>query len=350
MGCGRTFYMEDTTMRPPPPAPAAAAGRLVRGGAKPAGGADPVKLSYSNFFPPTHIQSQLAEQWCREVEKRSGGKVVIEYYPGGTLTKAKDCYDGVVQRISDIGMSALGYTKGRFPVLSGVDLPMCYASGVQATGLANAVYAKFTPKEFDDVHVLYFHAHGPGILHTAGKPVKSMEDLKGMKIRATGNSASVITALGGSPVAMSMPDSYQSIQKGVVNGGIYPTETNKGWKMAEVVDYLTDSTAVGYTTTFFVVLNKAAWAALPAEAQQAMTEVSKEWIPKHGQAWDDSDKEGREFFLAQPGNAIVTLDAAEAARWTKAMDPLFVEYEAECAKLGADGKAVVEFMHGQMKK
>lgn len=311
--------------------------------------AGPVKLSYSNFFPPTHIQSQLAEQWCREVESRSGGQVVIDYYPAGTLTKPKDCYDGVVQRISDIGLSALGYTKGRFPVLSGVDLPMGYTSGVQATTLANAVYAQFKPKEFDEVHVLYFHAHGPGKLHTAGKPIKTMDDLKGMKIRATGNSASVVTALGGSPVAMSMPDSYQSIQKGVVNGGFYPEETNKGWKMGEVVDYLTDTTAVAYTTTFFVVINKDVWAGLAPEAQKAMTEVSREWTPKHGKAWDDSDKEGREFFLAQSGNAVVTLDAAEAERWTKAMEPIFAEYEAECTKAGADGKAVLEFMRANLK-
>ncbi len=322
---------------------------IVLGLSAPAMAAGPVKLSYSNFFPPTHVQSILAEEWCREVEKRSGGQVVIDYYPAGTLTKPKDCYDGVVQRISDIGLSALGYTKGRFPVLSGVDLPMGYASGVQATALANAVYEQFKPKEFDDVHVLYFHAHGPGKLHTAGKPVTSMEELKGMKIRATGNSASVITALGGNPVAMSMPDSYQSIQKGVVNGGIYPVETNKGWKMGEVVDYLTDTTAVAYTTTFFVVINKDVWASLSPEAQQAMTEVSREWTPRHGQAWDDSDTEGLEFFLAQQGNAVVTLDPAEAERWTKAMEPIFGEYEAECSKVGADGKAVLEFMRANLK-
>jgi len=176
-----------------------------------------------------------------------------------------------------------------------------------------------------------------------------MEELKGMKIRATGNSASVISALGGNPVAMSMPDSYQSIQKGVVNGGIYPVETNKGWKMGEVVDYLTDTTAVAYTTTFFVVINKDVWASLSPEVQKVMTEVSRDWIPRHGKAWDDSDKEGLEFFLAQQGNAVVTLDPAEAERWTKAMEPIFGEYEAECAKVGADGKAVLDFMRANLK-
>ena len=69
-------------------------------------------LRYSNFFPPTHIQSQLAESWCKEVEKRTHGEVVIQYFPASTLTKAPQTYDGVVQGIADIGMTALGYSRG----------------------------------------------------------------------------------------------------------------------------------------------------------------------------------------------------------------------------------------------
>lgn len=322
---------------------------LVGVWAGPALAAGPVKLSYSNFFPPTHIQSELAEQWCREVEARSNGQVIIDYYPAGTLTKPNTCFDGVVQRISDIGLSAPGYTKGRFPVMNGLDLPLGFTSGIQATQVANAVFAKFAPKEFDGVHVLYFHAHGPGKLHTTGKPVTSLADLKGLKIRATGNSASIISALGGNPVAMSMPESYLSIQKGVVNGGIYPVETNKGWKMGEVVDYLTDTTAVAYTTTFFVVINKDVWNGLPAEVQEVMTAVSAEWTGKHGQAWDESDQEGLDFFLAQPGNSIVTLDEQESAAWTKAMESIFAEYEKECAKIGADGREVLDFMRAALQ-
>ena len=85
--------------------------------------ADTTKLTYSNFFPPAHIQSKLAEAWCKEVEKRTNGEVVVEYFPGQTLTKARQVYDGVVEGISDVGFSVLAYTRGRFPVISAVDLP-----------------------------------------------------------------------------------------------------------------------------------------------------------------------------------------------------------------------------------
>jgi len=302
-----------------------------------------VKLTYSNFFPPTHVQSQLAEAWCKEVEKRTDGAVSIDYYPGNTLTKAKQCYDGVVEGLSDIGMSALAYSRGRFPAMAAVDLPMGYKSGVAATAVANAVYEKFQPKELSDVKVLYFHAHGPGVLHTAKTPVRSMDDLKGMKIRATGNSAKVVEALGATPVAQSMPDAYQSIQKGVVNGGMYPIETNKGWKMGEVVDYMTRTDAVSYTTTFFVVMNKDRWAEIPPEAQKAIEALCAEWSVKHGQAWDESDHVGMDFFKAQ-GGEVIDLSADETARWKAACEPMMAEYVAEVKSKGLDGKAILDYI------
>jgi TRAP-type transport system periplasmic protein len=301
-----------------------------------------VKLTYSNFFPPLHIQSRLAESWCREVEKRTLGKVKIEYYPGGTLTKAKQCYDGVVEGLSDIGFSVLGYSRGRFPVMAVIDLPLGYTSGVAATQLANLVYENFMPKEFRDTEIMYFHAHGPGLIHTRSMPVRKLKDIKGLKLRATGNSAKIIKALGGTPVAMSMPDSYQSIQKGIVKGGIYPVETNKGWKMGEVVDYCTASYSAAYSTAFFVAMNKDKWNSLPTDIRKTIEQINAEWIVKHGEAWDNSDAEGMKFFLNQ-GNDIIGLDKKEAAKWKNAVMPIIDNYIKEINSRGLNGKHIVDF-------
>jgi len=309
--------------------------------------AQPIRLTYSNFFPPTHVQSKLAEEWCAEITRRTGGEVVIEYYPGGTLTKPQNAYDGVVEGISDIAMSAFAYTKGRFPVLSGLDLPFGYASGAQASAIAAETVATLNPKEVQDVHLLYVHAHGPGILHTAGVKVQRMEDVAGLKIRATGSSAAVVAALGASPVAMPMNDAYQALQKRVVDGSMYPVETNKGWKMAEVVDYMVDTRAIAYTTTFFVVMNKASWDRLTPAQQQVFQEVSQQWAVKHGAAWDASDAEGRAFFR-EKGKTILSLAPEEEARWRGRMDSVFAEYQENCRKAGLDGSALVELVRSRI--
>ncbi|MHB8763080.1 MAG: TRAP transporter substrate-binding protein [Deferrisomatales bacterium] len=309
-------------------------------GGSPASAA-PATLTYSNFFPPTHVHSKLAEAWCQEVEKRSGGQVAIQYFPGQTLTKADQIYDGVVNGISDIGYSLFAYTRGRFPVMEVVDLPLGYPSGKTATAVINEVFREMKPKELDDVKVLYLHAHGPGLVNSRTKPIRTMDDLKGLKFRATGFSAKMVQALGGTPVAMPMPETYQSLQKGVVDGATYPYEASKGFRLAEVTKFTTENYSMAYTSGFFVVMNKAKWEALPPAVQKAMEEVSAEWTGKTGEVWDEIDKEGKEFFLQQGGQSV-SLSGEEAARWKTAVQPIQDEYLAAAAAKGVDGKKALD--------
>lgn len=290
--------------------------------------ADPIKLTYSNFFPATHVQSKLAEEWAKEVEKRTNGKVVVEYYPGQTLTKADVVYDGVVNGISDIGFSVLGYTRGRFPIMEVIDLPLGYKNAGEATTVANTVYDNFKDRALTDTQVMYLHAHGPGLLHTKDKAVRQLEDVKGLRLRSTGTSAKVAKALGASPVAQPMPETYQSLQKGVVDGSLYPLESNKGWKLGEVIDYCTLDFPAAYTTTFFVVMNKDKWKALPQDVKDTISKINQEWIPKHIVAWDESDREGVEF-LKEKKKEIISLEESEAAKWKDAVQPVLTEFVSD---------------------
>ena len=311
--------------------------------------AGPIKLTYSCFFPPTHIQSVLAESWSREVEKRTNGKVKVEYYPGGTLTKAAQCYDGAVTGLSDIGFSVLAYTRGRFPVMSAIDLPLGYPNGKIATAVINDVLNKFNPKELQDVKVMYLHAHGPGLIHTKGKMVTKLEDLKGLKLRGHGTSAKFQKALGATPVGAPMPECYQMIQKGVVEGASYPFEANKGWRLGEVTDYATAAFSAAYTTSFFVVMNKDKWNSLPGDIQKTIGEINKEWVVKHGKAWDESDMVGIYYFLNN-GGVIIGLDNKESARWKKAVRPVIDEYIKVLDKKGFNGKEIVDFTMEALEK
>ncbi len=298
-----------------------------------------IELSYSIFFPATHGQCVAGMAWAEEVEKKTDGKVKINVFPGGTLTKADQCYDGVVNGISDIGMSCFAYTRGRFPVMAAVDLPMGYESGDMATKVANRFFKKMKPAELDDVKVLYLHAHGPGLLHTK-KAVKKLDDVNGMKIRSTGLSAKVVESLGGVAVAMPQGATYEALQKGVVAGTFAPIETLKGWRQAEVIDYTTDCNVIGYTTAMFVVMNKEKWNALPDDVKEVLDEVSEEWVKVHAEKWDQLDKEGRKYTLGLD-NQIIELDKEEESRWKAKVQPVIDEYVSSMASKELPGKKAV---------
>ena len=282
------------------------------------------EFNYAVFFPATHLQAQTAEAWAKEVESRTNGRIKISMFHGGTLTKAAQTYEAVETGVADIGMSVFAYTRGRFPLIEALDLPLGYPDGVTATRIANEMVKKYKPEELSGVHVLYLHAHGPGIL-ASKKEVHSISDISSMKIRATGLSAKIVTALSGTPVSMSQGDTYESLQKGVVDATFCPVETLKGWKQGEVIDYIVDTKAVGYTTTMFAVMNKDKWNSLPEDLQKIVTEVSDEWIVKQGEAWDESDRQG-EAFVKELGKTFISLSDEENSKLKAAMEGVYKEY------------------------
>lgn len=300
-----------------------------------------VELNYSIFFPASHGQTLLAAEWAKEIEKRTNGAVKVNMFPGATLTPPDQTYDGVVKGISDIGMSVLSYTKGRFPLSEVIDLPLGYKNGLQATKMTNAFYTKFRPAELADTRIMYLHAHGPGIFHTK-KPVKSMDELKGLKIRCTGTSVRVVSALGATPVAMPQNESYDALQKGVVDGTVSPIETLKGWKVAEVIKSTTENFGSAYTVGFFVAMNKKKWDSLPKDVQQVIEQVNQEWIEKTGQTWDILDKQGKEFSLGM-GNQVIELSKEEDEKWAQAVKPVLNDYANQMKQKGLPGEDALAF-------
>jgi len=310
--------------------------------------AAPIQLSYANFFPPTHMHSQVFEAWGKEIEKRTGGKVKINYYHGGALLKPAKMYDGVLKGITDIGMSVLGYSRGVFPALEAIDLPMGYPSGIVATQVINDFVKSHKLDELRNVKVLYMHAHGPGLLHSK-KPVEKMEDLKGLKIRSYGFNARVAEMLGGVPVAMPQSGVYEALQKGVVDASLSPYEVLKGWKQAEVIKCTVECYGVGYTAGFFVFMNLNKWRSLPYDVQAVIDQVSEEWISKQGEAWDKLDKMGKAFTLER-GNQVVTLSKAENERWAQTVEPVIGMYINDKKAKGLPAEDYVNTIKELIKK
>jgi TRAP-type C4-dicarboxylate transport system substrate-binding protein len=311
-------------------------------------GQTPIKLKFSNFQPLTFSAAPVMAAYCEEIKKRTNGRVQITHYVGGTLTTAPKVYDGIVNQVSDIGHSHIGYTRGRFPVTEILDLPVGYTSGFVTTHVKHDFYKKFRPKEWNDVHVLYFWAVGPQILATTKKPVRKFEDMKGMKIRGLGRPADTIKALGAVPVALEMGDAYDAAQRGMLDGIFESMETWKGFRIGDVVKYghLTQK-AVGGIFTFYVAMNKEKWDALPNDIKKVFDEVSEEWVDKHAVKTLEADQEGMDYFKKR-GGQIVTLPEEELAKMKKAVEPVIQNYMKDMESKGykrSDMEQQLQFIH-----
>lgn len=307
------------------------------------------KLNYSIFFPAPHKNSVLAAEWGKEIEKRTKGEVQVTMFYGGTLTPAPAVYDGVVKGISDVGMSVLSYTMGKFPLTEVLDLPLGSRTAATATRMVNDFYNKFKPKEMDEVQIMYLHAHGPAFVHNKSKAIATLEDLKGMKIRGTGTTGKIVSYLGATAVGMPMPETYDAISRGVAEGVVCPVEALQGWKLGEVVKYTTQNFGTAYSLSFFVAMNKGKWNSFTPEIRKIIEQVNEEWIVKTGQAWDDIDKAGYNFYQKQ-GGKITTLSKAEDARWVKAVQPIFDEYVKEKTAKGLPAKEALKFCQDRLQQ
>jgi TRAP-type C4-dicarboxylate transport system substrate-binding protein len=295
--------------------------------------ADVIKLKGANYLPVTHPMSHLGAWFCDEVKKRTNGQVEITYHPGGTLLNPVKMYDGVLTGITDLGLSHIQYTRGRFPVMEVFDLPLGFPSGWVDTRVATDFFNKYKPKEWDDVHVLYVSPSGPIILQTVSKPVRTLEDVKGIKIRAVGQMADIIQALGGVPVPLQMPDVYDSLLRGVIEGVTVDLSTLKYWKFAEVTKYVAADWQIGTAITFYWVISKKKWDTLSPDIQKVFTEVASEARDKQAALWDSMDIEGRDLFTSK-GGQMINLSDAEAERWKKAVEPVIGSYKKQMASKG----------------
>ncbi|MCX5810057.1 MAG: TRAP transporter substrate-binding protein [Proteobacteria bacterium] len=313
-----------------------------------AAGEKVITVKVANWFPVGHKQTPLLESWCKELEKRTNGRVKVNYYPAGTLVPAVQAYDAATKGISDVGNHVLGYTVGRFPLTEVLDLPLGYPNNTVPTKLANAFYAKFNPKEFNDVKVLWFHAQAPGIIHTKTKPINKLEDLKGMKMRTYGSNAKLMSLLGGTPVAMPMTDVYDALSRGVAEGLMCAYEATEGFRFGDQLKYSTENFTTSYSAVFVVMMNKDKWNSLPPDIQKIVDDMSKEYIEKYAAMWDDIEKSGKAYLIKR-GNKIISLSNEEQARWVEKAQPIFDDYVKKMKEKGLPGEEALKFARDYLK-
>lgn len=310
-----------------------------------------VSLRLAHFFPATHpAETVLVQGWAEALEQASDGRLNIVSYPGQTLLAAPEIYDGVVTGIADIGLSVFAYTRGRFPLLEVFELPgVTYKNSTVASQVAWETIKALKPQEVQDTELLMVLATGPGDLFTK-EPVRTLEDVQGMEIRATGLSAKTLAALGAIPVAMPQSEAYEALSRGLVKGNLSPLEVLQGWRHAEVTDYLT-MTPFLYNTLFFVTMNKQAWEALPGDLQSVMRDVSEQFFLDVARGlWDAQNTAALDYAVDETGQEVITLSDEEATRWKQLVMPIQEEFVAEVTAKGLPGQQALDMVNELSEK
>jgi len=306
----------------------------------------PIELKFAYHATEQHIiATEGLEVWAKNVEDATGGRVEITSYPAESLCKAADTYDAVRTGIADIGWAFEGMFPGRFPVSEVIYLP-CLAldtTGEAASLVMMELYNKFPAiqAEYADVKVLVLMTHEPCCIGTNKKPVRQLEDLKGLKLRITGTyTTKFMELVGAAPMSISPADIYENMQKGVLDGYCQSPEGVGARRYYEVSSYITD--AKWYVAPFFIIMNLDKWNSLPSDVQKAIDSVSGATAAQYcGKAFDH----GADITWNQcrdAGVEIISLSEAEQRKWSKAAEPLWVEWVADMNSRGVPGQEILD--------
>lgn len=308
-----------------------------------AAAADVTTLRMSTWLPSSHhLIAGTLPKWIDAIKEASGGTLVIKIDPA-PIAGPPAQYDLVRDGAADMAYHVVAYTPGPFEILRAAELPFISPNGEIGSQAAWDWYDRNIgfDKEFKDVKVVSIMVHGPGAVHSK-KEVKTLADLKGLKLRVGGGGVRMAEALGAAPVSVPAPKAYETIQKGVAEGALFPYESLKGFKLAEVVGYSLTIPGGLYTTPFAVIMNSKKWDSLSDEHKKVLTEVGGVKGAKIlGAGWDDADAAGEAYAL-EKGGKVNTISDAELAIWKEKIAFMNDDWIAKADKAGLDGKALLK--------
>jgi TRAP-type C4-dicarboxylate transport system substrate-binding protein len=309
---------------------------------KAASPAKPIELSYACHQPPVGpVSVMFSKGWAEDVEKATGGRVKVTIHWSQTLGKTVEQYNTAVKGVADVTWGYQSWSPGRFPLSSGLELPFLFPSGIAASRAIWEMYStsKYLKPEYTDVKVLGLSAMDPKNIFMAKKPVHTLSDLKGMKIRCQGIvETKTVESLPATPVAMMITEVYTALERGIVDGTLIATAPINTFRFDRVLKYATEvSLGCG---TFFLVMNRKTWDSLPPDVQNKIDEVSGSRISEIGGKSFDIESAEAWKLLAEHGVERYRLPPDEFKRWKEAVAPLYDWWVDDMQAKGLPGKEV----------
>jgi len=300
---------------------------------------DGVRLRYANFPPASTFPCVQMEHWAKVVTERTGGKLAIETYPGGTLLDARSILRGVARGQADIGCISLAYHPGSFPLFNLFGLPLGFESATDASAVLWKIFTKYQPKELQNYKVLTMFTCAPSQVMSI-QPVASLEDMNKLTLRASGSLSDVLEALGGQAVSIPMSETPEALQKGVVKGVFSSWDTLKDLNYAERCRY--GLTVNGPVYPFVVVMNRKTWDSLPADVRETLDGYAAEHALWTGDYVDDWGRQAVAWSEETYGFELKELPEQDKASLASMVEPLLEQWKQEAAKHGIDGQAVLD--------
>jgi TRAP-type C4-dicarboxylate transport system substrate-binding protein len=308
----------------------------------------PAELTFSIADSPNHPDIKRGfSVWAKEVEKRTGGKVKITIHAGQTLAKASEQYDMVLKGGADITKVVGTHYRGRFPLLDIYSLPFLMPHGAKDKSgnlVRDLVMEKYIiPAYFKDMKVLFTGRYQPNVIHLVKKPVRKLEDMKGMVISVPGGKTNIdmVKALGGSPETVKTPDVYTALERGMVEGHVLPLSTQRSFKFYEVTKYVTIANFGSAATV--LVLRKETWNRLSPDVQKVVDELSP-WgaalLDKVGR----QNAESAAKLVTEKGLEIIELSPQERARWAEATSGIEKDWAAKADAKKLPGSEMLQFV------
>jgi len=308
--------------------------------------AQEVTLRLHQFLPAqANVPRLVLDVWADNVERDSGGRIVVERYPamalGGT---PPELMDQVIDGIADLAWTVNGFTPGRFPRTEVFELPFFVEDARAASYAYRTMYeSQMAETEFADVVVLGNWVHGPGVIHTS-RPVQTIEDMRGLKLRTPSRMVGqFLGILGAEPIGMPVTAIPENLSRGVIDGAVIPWEVTASLRVPELVQNHTEfESSYPYTVTFTLSMNRERYESLPDDLRAVIDQNSGlEFSVFAGGTQADSDGPARQLAVDR-GNNIITIPEAEVAAWRTAAQPIYDTWIADMAAQGIDGQALID--------
>jgi len=303
----------------------------------------PILLKFSSYLPPTH-HLQVSHQWvASEIEKRTNGRVKIKMYHSESLHTAQNGFAALRSGISDITLAYPIYDPTGFYLAFGGGLPFKFPTAMVAVRVMEELYPEFIKKEFESTGAMiaYWSVTNNYYVVATRKPVKTLADLKGMKIRSGGGlHADVLKALGAVPVMMPTPEIYASLERGVIDGCFMSPASAISYRLNEVGKYVTALPVA--TTDVPAAMNPKSFKKLPSDIQDIVYQVFREGGMNVAEGYEHETKKGLEQWVKM-GGQVIPVDEKEVGKFRESVKDVDEKWIADCTKAGK-GKEAKEML------